>query len=317
MLAEIGKDISKARELLQRGLAVAIPTETVYGLAANALDPNAVLQIFEIKNRPQFDPLIVHGASRERLSNYVTAFPDWAVKLADALWPGPLTLVLPKAKSIPDLVTSGMDTVAIRVPNHPMTLDLLSQLDFPLAAPSANPFGYVSPTSAKHVMMQLGEKIPYILDGGECAVGVESTIVGEVEGRVIVLRLGGVSVEEVEALIGKVEVLTESLPNAVIPGSLTSHYAPRTPLVVGPIEFDKYKRSLIGALRFSVESEKLHPSQQVVLSRAGDLREAAKNLFAAMRQLDRQGAKVIFAEEFPEEGLGRAINDRLRRAATQ
>ena len=317
MAAEIGRDISKAREILRRGLAVGIPTETVYGLAANALDADAVLQIFEIKNRPQFDPLIVHGDSRERLSKYVTVFPEWALKLADRFWPGPLTLVLPKAKSIPDLVTSGLDSVAIRVPNHPMTLDLLSQLDFPLAAPSANPFGYVSPTSAKHVMTQLGEKIPYILDGGECAVGVESTIVAEVDGRVTVLRLGGVSVEEIEALIGEVDVRTEAVPNAVMPGSLTSHYAPRTPVVIGPIEFDKYKLSMMGGLRFATEDEKLHPLQQVVLSRSGDLQEAAKNLFAGMRQMDRLGLKVIFAEEFPNVGLGRAINDRLRRAAAR
>src|SRR5471030_2993623 len=222
----IGKDIAKARALLERGLLVAIPTETVYGLAANALDADAVLQIFEVKNRPHFDPLIMHGASADALRAYVTLFPDWASTLADKFWPGPLTLVLPKKDSIPDIVTSGMPTVAIRVPKHPLTYELLSQLDWALAAPSANPFGYVSPTTPQHVMDQLGGKIPYILDGGDCTVGIESTIVAEQDGKICILRLGGLSVEEIESAIGTVSIITNE--TAHTQGSMKSHYATRT-----------------------------------------------------------------------------------------
>ncbi len=315
MIVEIGKDIAKARALLERGLVVAIPTETVYGLAANAIDEDAVIRIFEIKRRPRFDPLIVHGASREQLSNYVAAFPEWAVTLADRFWPGPLTLVLPKRETIPDIVTSGLDSVAIRIPNHEMTLDLLSQLDFPLAAPSANPFGYVSPTSAHHVFDQLGGEIPYILDGGECAVGVESTIVTEQEGELVVLRLGGVAIEEIESLVGPVRLQIQASSNPLAPGSLQSHYAPRTPLTLGPIDVSQYDLERIGVITFHTQIAGVPARHQIVLSPEGDLRTAAKHLFGGIRYLDSLGLPLILAEELPEIGLGRAINDRLRRAA--
>ena len=187
----IGTALSTAIELLRRDEVVAIPTETVYGLAGNALYPKAIASIFEIKNRPRFDPLIVHASSVERLSQYANAFPEAARRLADQFMPGPLTLLLDKAAIIPDLVTAGSPRVALRVPNHPLTLSLLQQLDFPLAAPSANPFGYISPTTAQHVADQLGSQIPYILDGGPCQVGVESTIVGFEDGQAVVYRKGG------------------------------------------------------------------------------------------------------------------------------
>ncbi len=313
---ELGKDIAKAHALLERGLTVAIPTETVYGLAANALDADAVLHIFEIKDRPHFDPLIVHGASLERLREYVTSFPDWASSLAERFWPGPLTIVLPKRDIIPDIVTSGLPTVAVRVPDHSVTLDLLSQLDFPLAAPSANPFGYVSPTTAQHVLDQLGGKIPYILDGGDCSVGVESTIVTERDGQIIVLRLGGITVEEIEPLVGKVliETSASSIPSA--PGAMESHYATRTPLILGEIDLSNYDPNEIGILSFQTRYPSVPPEHQVVLSTSGDVRQAARYLFSAMRHLDELGLKRILAEELPEVGLGRAINDRLRRAAS-
>jgi L-threonylcarbamoyladenylate synthase len=312
---EIGKDIAKARELLERGLLVAIPTETVYGLAANALDADAVVQIFEAKNRPYFDPLIVHGHSKEQLARYVTAFPPWAAELADKFWPGPLTLVLPKREEIPGIVTSGLDRIAVRVPAHPMTLDLLGQLDFPLAAPSANPFGYVSPTTPQHVKDQLDGLIPYILDGGECEVGVESTIVTETDGKLQVLRLGGISVEEIESHVGSVELSVDAEESPLSPGSLKSHYATGTPLIFGPIDLERYDPNTVGVLSFKSRYAALPVEHQITLSPEGNLHEAAKYLFAALRHLDSLNLEVILAEEFPETGLGRAINDRLRRAS--
>jgi L-threonylcarbamoyladenylate synthase len=177
-MAECGTDIEKCAQLLREGKLVAIPTETVYGLAANAFNQDAVVSIYEAKNRPFFDPLIIHTDSVDKAKNFVSFFPEKAKRLADVFWPGPLTLLLPRSNEVPDVVTSGLDNVAIRVPDHELTLKLLEQLDFPLAAPSANPFGYVSPTEPEHVQKQLGNKIPYILDGGKCKVGIESTIIG-------------------------------------------------------------------------------------------------------------------------------------------
>lgn len=312
-MTEIGKDIAKARTLLEHGLIVAIPTETVYGLAANALDADAVVKIFEVKQRPRFDPLIVHGADRDQLTQYVLNFPEWATTLADKFWPGPLTLVLPKRNIVPDIVTSGFDTVAIRVPLNPLTHELLTQIEFPLAAPSANPFGYVSPTNPQHVMDQLGGKISYILDGGECTVGIESTIVAEHNGSIQILRLGGTSVEEIESVLGPVTIGTDIGHS---PGSMKNHYATRTPLVLGPIDLRNYDPSTTGILSFQKRYPEIPIEHQIVLSTSGDLRNASKYLFAAMRHLDSLHLKVILAEEFPETGLGRAINDRLWRAAS-
>jgi L-threonylcarbamoyladenylate synthase len=312
-----GKDIARAAALLERGLIVAIPTETVYGLAANALNADAVLQIFEIKKRPKFDPLIVHGVSREQLAEHVQHFPEWASALGNRFWPGPLTLVLPKRDTIPDLVTSGLDHVAVRVPNHELTLDLLAQLDFPLAAPSANPFGYISPTSAEHVNAQLGGKIPYILDGGECAIGVESTIVAEQDGKIVVLRVGGIAVEEIEEIVGKVELVINASDRVQSPGSMESHYAPRTQLKLSEIDLNNIDPATTGIISFQTRYGGIPLEQQVVLSPEGDLREAAKNLFSAMRYLDGKRLKLILAEPVPEIGLGRAINDRLKRASVR
>ncbi|MFZ4635519.1 MAG: L-threonylcarbamoyladenylate synthase, partial [Saprospiraceae bacterium] len=191
MDTKIGSDLSRAVHLLNDGYLVGIPTETVYGLAGNALNPAAVASIFEAKNRPSFDPLIVHISDATELTRYALTLPEAARRLASLFWPGPLTLLLPRRAVIPDLVTSGLDRVALRVPAHEMALQLLQALDFPLAAPSANPFGYVSPTTAQHVVDQLGGRIPYVLDGGACAVGLESTIVGFEADGVVVYRLGG------------------------------------------------------------------------------------------------------------------------------
>jgi L-threonylcarbamoyladenylate synthase len=311
----IVNDIPYVADLLRRGELVGIPTETVYGLAANALDDKAIVRIFEAKSRPFFDPLIVHLASVNQLETYALEIPEKAWKLAKAFWPGPLTLVLKRQPIIPDMVTSGLDTVGLRVPNHPSTLELLSRLEFPLAAPSANPFGYISPTTAQHVADQLEQKIAAVLDGGPCIVGVESTIVHcASDGTVTLLRQGGLALEDIQDVVGEVSVRVHSESNPSAPGMLASHYAPRTPLLIGDIE-QALKGSIgrnVGYISFQTSFDS-HPGMQ--LSASGDLSEAARKLFAAMRAMDNQGYDYIVTEHVPNLGIGRAINDRLNRAA--
>ncbi|HEU4719435.1 MAG TPA: L-threonylcarbamoyladenylate synthase, partial [Bacteroidia bacterium] len=248
-----GDNISMAAEFLRKGELVAIPTETVYGLAANALDADAVLKIFETKGRPTFNPLIVHVHSAKEFRKYVKSVPRLVSTLAKEFSPGPLTFVLPKNEVIPDIVTGGGDTVALRVPGHPLTLKLLSQLDFPLAAPSANPFGYISPVNAAHVLEQLEGKIPYVLDGGPSMIGVESTVVTLEKNRLVVLRLGGVSVEDLKDVAGEVEVRTNQSSNPRSPGQLKSHYAPSIPLRFGRMELllKEYAQKKKALLTFS------------------------------------------------------------------
>lgn len=314
-MAETGTDLSIARDLLKKGDLVAVPTETVYGLAGNALEARSVARIFEVKNRPSFDPLIVHISDFQHLSKYVMHVPVQAERLAKEFWPGPLTLLLKKRSIIPDLVTSGLDTVGIRCPNHPLTQNLLRTIDFPLAAPSANPFGFVSPTTASHVTEQLGSKIKYVLDGGPCTIGIESTIVGFENNKTVVHRLGGVTVEHLETVVGDVEMASTSpLPKA--PGQLKSHYAPARKMftadidkAIGMIDLDR-----VALLSFQKDYGATH---QIILSPDGNLTEAAKNLFGALRQLDKMPVELILAEFVPDEGIGRAINDRLRRASAK
>lgn len=316
----IGTDVGFAVQLLQAGKLVAIPTETVYGLAGNAFSEEAVSAIFAVKQRPVFDPLIVHTSSIERLTQLALELPEAAYTLAQHFMPGPLTLLVPKAAVIPDLVTAGSPLVALRIPRHPLTLQVLESLDFPLAAPSANPFGYISPTTAAHVAQQLGTKIPYILDGGSCQVGLESTIVGFPEGRKpVVLRKGGLSVESIEAAIGPVDVRVHSSSNPQAPGMLKSHYAPRIPLQIGDIEtlLRIHNGKRIGILSFQRCVPGIEPKYQVQLSVDGDYAEAARNLFSGMRYLDGLELDLLLAEWVPEKDLGRAINDRLRRAAAE
>jgi len=296
---------------------VAIPTETVYGLAGNALNEIAVAKIFAIKNRPSFDPLIIHVPDADAVRKYTTEFPEALQKLAATFWPGPLTLLLPKKDIIPDLVTSGLPRVAIRIPGHPLAKELLKSIDFPLAAPSANPFGYISPTSAKHVSDQLSGKIPYILDGGECRVGLESTIVGWEDGEVVIYRLGGIEVEEIRKLAGNVKIFLNQSSNPNAPGMLKSHYAPRKPLYLNHLEenIQKFAGKKIGLICMDEVPVSEQVFRTVYLSKTGDMQEAARNLFAALRTLDQSEVDIILAAPAPEEGLGRAINDRLRRAA--
>lgn len=320
-MAQIGKDIASAKAFLEKGQLVGIPTETVYGLAGNALDPESAALIFETKNRPGFDPLILHTSSIERVGEFVREFPEQLRVLAENFWPGPLTLLLPRKAIVPDLVTSGLDRVAVRVPQHPLTLALLEELSFPLAAPSANPFGYISPTRPSHVEAQLGDRIPYILDGGACTVGLESTIVGMEAGEITIYRLGGLEIAELEKLVGPVTIKDHSSSNPAAPGQLDSHYAPRKPFLLGDLqELIREKKAQgenFAVLSFSQAFSDLESGRQIALSPSENLHEAAKNLFAAMRELDESPATVILAELMPETGLGRAINDRLRRAAAK
>ena len=316
-MSQIGTDIQVAKAFLEAGNVVGIPTETVYGLAGNALNPDAVLTIFRVKNRPSFDPLIVHTDSLDKLSQFVTEIPEAAQKLAAAFWPGPLTLLLPRQYIIPDLVTSGLPRVAVRIPHHPLTLALLRSLDFPLAAPSANPFGYISPTTAQHVADQLGNQVPYILDGGAAGVGLESTIVGFEANQPTVFRLGGLAIEQIEQVIGPVEVRTHSTSNPKAPGMLSSHYAPRKPLILLQPGESPQPSDRVGTLAFREPFGGIPSENQRILSPTGDLTEAAKNLFAYLRALDSAPVDVIYAEPLPNQGLGWAMNDRLRRASVQ
>ena len=320
-MAQIDIDIDSAKSFLEKGQLVGIPTETVYGLAGNALNAEAVALIFETKNRPSFDPLILHTSSLERVGEFVRDFPEKLKLLAENFWPGPLTLLLPRKAIVPDLVTSGLDRVAVRVPRHSLTLALLESLDFPLAAPSANPFGYISPTQPSHVEAQLGGKIPYILDGGVCAVGLESTIVGMEGDGLVIYRLGGLEIAEIEKLVGPVKIKDHSSSNPQAPGLLESHYAPRTPFFIGNlselIAENLEKNTDFAVLSFAEFFPEVKPENQVALSPARNMHEAAKHLFSAMRKLDESPASLILAELMPETGLGKAINDRLRRAATK
>jgi L-threonylcarbamoyladenylate synthase len=315
----IGTDIQLAKELLDKGEIVAIPTETVYGLAADATNEKAIVKIFEAKNRPFFDPLISHFRDLDMVKEWVPNIPEKALELAKQFWPGSLTLILPKSARIPDIVTSGLNTMAVRVPKHSLTHSLLSKLDYPLAAPSANPFGYISPTTAAHVDEQLGSKIEYILDGGKCRIGLESTIISFANPlKTRLLRHGGIARETLEAIIGGVDVELNSGSNPEAPGQLKRHYSPKTKFVLSAnvdAELHKLssKETKIGVLRFQKDLQK---KDHEYLCEAGDLSEAASNLFSKLRAMDELGYDLIIAEKAPEMGLGLAINDRLNRASS-
>ncbi len=313
-MAIIGTNIEEAKNLLDAGELVGLPTETVYGLAGNALNIDAVTKIFTVKNRPQFDPLILHSFHQDQISTFTKTIPDKAQALANKFWPGPLTLLLERNDKIPDLTCSGLNRAAFRIPNHPIAISLLQELDYPLAAPSANPFGYISPTSTLHVQKQLGNQLKYILEGEISNVGIESTIVGFEGDEPVIYRLGGLELQSIEALIGKLKVLPHSSSQPDAPGMLKSHYAPKKTIVLGNIASNllKYNSRKIGVLSFCKQYK---AECNYILSEKGDLNEAAKNLFSYLRILDESDADIILAEPVPDAGLGKAINDRLSRAS--
>jgi L-threonylcarbamoyladenylate synthase len=307
--------IQEAALILREGGTVVFPTETVYGLGANAWDPAAVARIFEIKARPHFNPLIVHLPSLAFLSEVACDIPADAHALAQAFWPGPLTLVLPKKNSICGLVTGGLDTVAVRMPAHPVAEALLKAAAIPIAAPSANRFTRLSPTRMEHAREQLGDQVDMYLDGGPCEVGVESTIVGWVSGQATLLRRGGIALEEIEKVIGPVAPLPEGLSRPLAPGGLEKHYAPRTQLLYTdqPAVLSQGKR--VGLLAFQPGAEPTEAYAVVqFLSPSGSLNEAAHTLFQKLHDLESLELDLIVARPVPDTGLGRAINDRLRRA---
>lgn len=321
MLSEA--DIQDAGDVLRGGGVVAFPTETVYGLGANALDAEAVAKVFAAKARPSFDPLIVHVPDPDAAFALWREVPALARTLAEAFWPGPLTMVLPKADAIPGIVTSGLGTVGVRVPRHEVAQRLLRAAGVPVAAPSANAFGGISPTRAEHVAVPCDR----VLDGGPCSTGVESTVVGFADPSdpdappVTVLRLGGTAVEALESVVGQPIPIAKPGAKLASPGMLERHYAPRTPLhLVDRLEAVDPAR--LGNRRVALLSLQGETGRGMgfthirALSPTGDLTVAAAHLFEVMHELDRCGVDLILAERVPDHGLGRAINDRLRRAAT-
>jgi len=321
--------VARAAELLQSGEIVALPTETVYGLAANALDERAVRLVFSIKGRPLLDPLIVHGLGVEFLQD-LAEFTPMARELAAACWPGPLTLVLPKRAVVSPLVTAGRETVAVRAPAHSAMRAVLTACQLPLAAPSANPFGYISPTCADHVRASFGGRVPWILDGGSCPVGVESTIVdvSNPAGPPQVLRPGPITAEALTRILGRpVESRKAPAPSATAgmaaPGLFARHYSPRTPLGLlepGAQPAPPSEGRRVAWVRFHRPApESALPAHTAVfwLSESGDLAQAAQGLYELLRRLDTAGFEKIWCEAAPSTGLGVALNDRLRRAAGQ
>jgi len=314
---QIGNDINRAIQLLNEGELISIPTETVYGLAANGLNSSAVAKIYEAKKRPSFNPLILHFSSFEQVRPYLSLIPDYLETLVQKFSPGPLTYIVKKPISIPDITTSGLDTFAFRIPNHPLTLELLSALNFPLAAPSANIFGMTSPTNYTHVFDQLNGRIPYILDGGACVIGLESTILDCTSTRPIIRRFGGVSKEDIEEVLS-MEVIVESYGSkSLAPGMLAAHYSPGIPLeLLSEEEWIQFIPNENCAL---LSLSRIHPLQRnhssIQLSKTRNMNEAAAKLFESLRFFKSNNCERIIAHTMPERGIGLAINDRLKRAS--
>lgn len=320
-----GTSVEHAARLLKKGRLIAIPTETVYGLAANAFKPEAVRAIYTAKGRPSNNPLILHTDHPERLSDWGMCLPPLAQRLAEEFAPGPLTFVIRASDRILPEVNGGQEGVAVRFPAHPLTLELLRNLDFPLVAPSANPSGYMSPTRAQHVLDGLGDKIDYVLDGGPCAIGLESTIVSFLGEVPVLLRHGGLPLELLEQRIGPIELHPSLLQTTApadesllreAPGMFSRHYAPHCPLLVGdPLEISKAFPGERLACIFFTKPEFVLSDLCWVLSPSGQTGEAARNLFQVLREAEQTHPDKILITPFPDEGLGRALNDRLRRAA--
>lgn len=312
------ENIERAAKEIIAGEIVAFPTETVYGLGADGLNPTAVAKIFEAKQRPSFNPLILHITSRDQLKELVNIESDLVDRLINHFWPGPLTLVLPKKDIVPDIVTAGNSTVAVRMPQHKIAKEFLEACGRPIAAPSANQFGFLSPTTAKHVEKQLGKNVNIILDGGKSDVGVESTIVEVIENKVWLLRHGGISIEQLNEVCDSVEVkkIDADKPNA--PGQLFQHYAPNIPMkFVSDISPNELDGKRVGGLFFKENSTEIDFEHIEILSQDGDMREAAANLFFHLHELESKELDLILVEPVEEKGLGIAIMDRLVKATNR
>lgn len=314
----ISNDIELAASLLRNDELIGLPTETVYGLAGNAFSEKAVKLIYQVKNRPSNHPLIVHIANQTNLLQIADSVNENAQLLAEQFWPGPLTLLLPKKSSLPTFITGGNEQVAVRIPNHPVAISLLKAIDFPLVAPSANPFGSISPTTAQHVFDYFKNDIKLTLDGGACQRGIESTIIGFKDNQPILYRYGSIPLEEIEKVIGPVKIFNKNDVNPQAPGMVAKHYAPKTKLfltedIMSVISANPSKK--IGLLLFDQEINHPKVKYQLTLSPTGSLKQAAANLYLALHQLDRQDLDVIIAQKLPATELGNTINDRLERAA--
>jgi L-threonylcarbamoyladenylate synthase len=312
------KAVSPAVELLRKGDVVALPTETVYGLAADALNPVAVPKIFEVKERPRFDPLIVHLPDKqwlERVAKIGSRSRAQIRKMIMQFWPGPLTLVLDRQPIVPEIVTAGLDTVAVRMSSHPVFAEIISAFGKPLAAPSANRFGRISPTTAQHVFDELSGRIPLIIDAGPTTHGIESTIIAVHDDKIDILRRGPVTAEQL-AEFGEIDIVS-ARKNISAPGQLPSHYAPKTPLrLIDNAESSAPMKNLrVGLLAWNPIENAEHFVAVRHLSESQDLREAAANLFRCLRELDKPDLDLIVAERVPARGLGGAILDRLERAS--
>jgi len=312
------ENIQRAANKLKSGGLVSFPTETVYGLGADGLNKLAVSKIFEAKKRPSFNPLILHVSSLDMLNDVASYTSEKIALLTDKFWPGPLTLILKKKEIVPYIVTSGLDTVAVRMPNNRIALDLINELGRPIAAPSANRFSKLSPTKADHVRKQLGDKVDLILDGGKCAVGVESTIIEVTADSQSLLRPGGVAKEDIEKVVGKLMEPAIGVESPTAPGQLQIHYAPNIPIHFYNEQIvRKYPNTKMGCIFFkeSKDIEKFEVTK--ILSPIGDFREAASNFFSYLHELENQNLDMILVEPIEKVGLGTAIMDRLTKAVNK
>jgi len=318
ILSNKPENIKIAAEAILEGDIVAFPTETVYGLGADGLNPKAVAKIFEAKERPSFNPLIMHVSSTEQLEELVYIENKVVYKLIEKFWPGPLTLVLPKRPIVPDIVTAGNETVAVRMPRHPVAIELLKSVNKPISAPSANKFGFLSPTTAEHVEKQLQDKVDIILNGGQSVVGVESTILEITEDSVFLLRHGGISIDELKKICSSIEEKEADPQNPNAPGQLLHHYAPKIPIkFIAEAKEEELLWKRVGGLLISEDKTNIDFDVVKFLSKTGDLTEIAANLFAHLHELEEMDLDIILVEPIKKEGLGVAIMDRLTKATNR
>ena len=318
LLEATDKNIAIAAEVIKNGGLVSFPTETVYGLGADGLNPIASAKIFEAKNRPAFNPLILHIADRATLDMIAEWKNPNVEKLINKFWPGPLTLVLPKKKIVPEIVTAGNPTIAVRMPDHKVALDLIKLSGVPIAAPSANRFGQLSPTDAQHVVKQLKNKVDIILNGGHCTVGVESTILEITDDKIYMLRYGGLILEDIESVVGKIDVKPHQPLKPNSPGQLKFHYSPLIPLkFLNETTVNEFRDKKAGVIFFKEKNVARKFAVEKILSADGNLREAAANLFSYLHEFEKEDIDIILIEPVEETGLGRAIMDRLRKASNK